>query len=638
MKKSIKKFIATIISVFALICLLTVSSFAASDGGRFSSDINPVRDEYAKGEEIEFYADVDNISLDDLHSVVFEAVPSDGKGLFTAGINNRSFECFMGGENQKMTFSLCEESNIIEIGGTLAGISALLFSVYAFFIRKYYSVATLFITASLIFTSAFASFPSQADRLNFARQTEFLGSYSVIYDGEEHTFDIKVSYEKPKVSDETEDKILGEVKGNAYIESDISLADNIKSGMIFASNGSNALDEFKGYLFVADCKEDFVYIYSADGGRYEMIASKPYDVPKECKMRVEYTDKALKAYILDGSDNPYPVFDLPFTPYGSFYGIKNSQNNFKNTKVGEISETYVGETYTNPVKDNSPDPYVLKYNGMYYLYATNMPDYGFEVYASKDLVNWQSAGVCAEKGDIFGNGGFWAPEVYFRNDKFYMLYTADEYLCIAVSNSPTGPFVKTSDSYILSDFYCIDGNLLFDDDGSVYLYFSKVIKDGKNSCQEIWGCKMSDDLLSIDRSTLTRLLTPNGWESKTDEGPFVIKHNGTYYLTYSGNAYTDKEYSVGYATSASPLGGFEKYEQNPILKYNKYAFGPGHHCFVMSPDDSEMFIVYHCHKSSQEVHPRGLYIDRVKFTENGKGEEIMSLYGPTVTPQPMPSK
>lgn len=638
MKKSIKKFIATIISILALICLLTVNSFAVSDGGRFSADINPVHDEYAKGEEIEFYADVNNISFDDLHSVVFEAAPSDGKGLFTAGINNRSYECFMGGENQKMTFSLCEESNIIEIGGTLAGISALLFSVYAFFIRKYYSDATLFITVSLIFTSAFASFPSQTDRLNFARQTEFLGSYSVIYDGEEHIFDIKVSYEKPKALTETEDKILGEVKGNAYIESDISLSDNIKSGIIFASNGSSAIDEFKGYLFVADCKENFVYIYFAVGGRYEMIASKPYDVPKECKMRIEYTGKALKAYILDGSNNPYPVFDLPFTPYGSFYGIKNSQNNFKNTEVGEISETYVGETYTNPVKDNSPDPYVLKYNGMYYLYATNMPDSGFEVYASTDLVNWQYAGVCAEKGDIFGNGDFWAPEVYFRNDKFYMFYTADEYLCVAVSTSPTGPFVKTSDSYIMSDFYCIDGNLLFDDDGSIYLYFSKVIKGGKNFCQEIWGCKMSDDLLSIDRSTLTCLLTPNGWESKTNEGPFVIKHDGTYYLTYSGNAYTDKEYSVGYATSASPLGGFEKYEQNPILKYNKYALGPGHHCFVMSPDDSEMFIVYHCHKSSQEVHPRGLYIDRVKFTENSKDEEIMSLYGPTVTPQPMPSK
>lgn len=127
MKKSIKKFIATIISISALICLLTVNSFAVSDCGRFSADINPVHDEYAKGEEIEFYADVDNISFDDLHSVVFEAAPSDGKGLFTAGINNRSYECFMGGENQKMTFSLCEESNIIEIGGTLAGISALLF-------------------------------------------------------------------------------------------------------------------------------------------------------------------------------------------------------------------------------------------------------------------------------------------------------------------------------------------------------------------------------------------------------------------------------------------------------------------------------------------------------------------------------
>lgn len=630
-----KKIISSLILAFTVICLLSINAFAASDSGRFSANIKPVKNEYSKGEEIEFYSDISNTSFDDLHSVVFEAAPSDSKGLFTAGINNKSYESFMGGENQKTTLSLCEEDDILEIGSTIAGISALIFSVYAFFIKKYYPIATIFITVSLIFTSAFASFPTQLERLNFARETENLGSYSVIYDGEEYSFDINVSYEKPNTQ-EAEIKILGKAAEETFIEADASLKGNPKSGIIFASNGQ--IEDFKGYVFAADIKNDYVYIYSSVGGDYDLIASKAFDVPEKCKMRLEYGRTALKAYIIDGKESSHLVFDLPITSYyGSYYGIQSCQGNIKNVTVGEYHQTFDVETYTNPVKDNAPDPYILKHNGMYYLYATNMPDYGFEVFVSNDLVNWESAGVCAKKGDIIGNGGFWAPEVYCKNGKFYMLYTADEYLGIAISDSPTGPFVKTSDNFVISDFFCIDGNLLFDDNGSVYLYFSKVIKDGNNSCQQIWGCKMNDDLLSVDRSTLTCLLTPNGWESKTDEGPFVIKHGGTYYLTYSGNAYSDKEYSVGYATSNSPLGKFKKYEQNPILKYTAYSRGPGHHCFIMSPDDSEMFIAYHCHKSSTELHPRGLYIDRVEFTENN-GNEILYVYGPTVTPQSMPSK
>ena len=39
---------------------------------------------------------------------------------------------------------------------------------------------------------------------------------------------------------------------------------------------------------------------------------------------------------------------------------------------------------------------------------------------------------------------------------------------------------------------------------------------------------------------------------------YVVKHGDTYYLMYSGNGATDTWYAVGYATSKSPLGPFEK--------------------------------------------------------------------------------
>ena len=69
-----------------------------------------------------------------------------------------------------------------------------------------------------------------------------------------------------------------------------------------------------------------------------------------------------------------------------------------------------------------------------------------------------------------------------------MLYSAEENLAIAVSESPTGPFVKLTDGWLRNR--TIDGHLLFDDDGSIYIYFA----DPKNS-NRIFTGKMSADIV-----------------------------------------------------------------------------------------------------------------------------------------------
>ena len=74
--------------------------------------------------------------------------------------------------------------------------------------------------------------------------------------------------------------------------------------------------------------------------------------------------------------------------------------------------------------------------------------------------------------------------------------------------------------------------------------------------------------MSVDESTNTVLLTPVelDWErSRHDEigaeSPFLIKHNGYYYLSYSTNDFRNKDYFLGYAVSKSPLGPYKKHEK-----------------------------------------------------------------------------
>src|SRR5690349_3074756 len=77
---------------------------------------------------------------------------------------------------------------------------------------------------------------------------------------------------------------------------------------------------------------------------------------------------------------------------------------------------------------NLADPTILLDRGTYYLYGTGKSA-GFLVYTSTDMKNWKGPagikeGYALFKNDAFGYRGFWAPHVFFHNNKFHMAYTA----------------------------------------------------------------------------------------------------------------------------------------------------------------------------------------------------------------------
>ena len=67
--------------------------------------------------------------------------------------------------------------------------------------------------------------------------------------------------------------------------------------------------------------------------------------------------------------------------------------------------------------------------------------------------------------------------------------------------------------------------------------------------------------------------------------------------------------------------------------------GCGDAIFTTSPDGKELFLVYHIHAAAgTAVEPRMTCIDRVKFVPDPNGgPDILTVYGPTSTPQPRPS-
>ncbi|BCK00969.1 glycoside hydrolase family 43 protein [Anaerocolumna chitinilytica] len=297
------------------------------------------------------------------------------------------------------------------------------------------------------------------------------------------------------------------------------------------------------------------------------------------------------------------------------------------------------------------DPFILKASdNTYYLYCTSAAN-GYYCWKSKDLVNWSGKKMCyIKKSDAWCVDSFWAPEVVEYKNKYYMYYSARSTegslrIGIATSDKPEGPFEDVKNKPLFDFGYAaIDANVLIDDDGSKYLYFSRDCSEndiGGINKSEIYGVRLNEDMLSL-KGEPELLLTPTQkWEKSSvnplwNEGPEVIKHNNIYYLSYSANCYASSSYSVGYATSSSPLGPFEKSEKNPILTSGTSTTisGPGHHSFTVSPDGTEIWMAYHTHTDPKTGGGnRKLNIDRVLFTDKGE----LYVNGPTLCYLPIPS-
>lgn len=346
-------------------------------------------------------------------------------------------------------------------------------------------------------------------------------------------------------------------------------------------------------------------------------------------------------------------------------------------------------TFSNPLKVQFGDPYVLYTKGTYYMYGTGGgADKGFAAYSSKDMVNWKEEGQVYFHDNKNGwsdsqaswGGAYWAPEVYEVKGKFYLFYSAqwkenptreveNFRIGVAVADKPTGPFIDMAARPVFDPGYpIIDANVFFDA-GKAYLYYSRACykhpvkseiadwarkKGWYKEIEESWvyGVELKSDFSGVVGEPVLLLRPPVSlsdkqaeWESRSvtsrevarrwTEGSVTFKKEGIYYIMYSANHFGGQHYAIGYATGNSPLGPFKKAANNPVLQKNTgkggTVSGTGHNSITHSPDGQEMFCVYHG-RTAETGEERVVFIDRMQV-KNGK----LTIAGPTTTPQKLPS-
>ena len=210
-----------------------------------------------------------------------------------------------------------------------------------------------------------------------------------------------------------------------------------------------------------------------------------------------------------------------------------------------------------------------------------------------------------------------------------MYYSAEEHMCVAVSDSPLGPFKQTVQKPMLEGEKTIDNSLFIDDDGKPYLFFDRF-NDGLN----IWVAELEDDLMTLKNETMHQCIhVSQPWEEvwpRVNEGSFVVKHKGVYYMTYSANSYESPFYGIGCATATDIMGEWTKYSNNPLLQKPGELVGVGHSSMFKNKQ-GEWNIVFHAHQSKEKIHPRNMFISGVNF-ENTNSIDKLFIDSNYITP------
>ncbi|WP_394240823.1 glycoside hydrolase family 43 protein [Vibrio astriarenae] len=234
----------------------------------------------------------------------------------------------------------------------------------------------------------------------------------------------------------------------------------------------------------------------------------------------------------------------------------------------------------------------------------------------------------------------WAPDAAEKDGKYYLYFPAKNYegifhIGVAVGDHPEGPF--TPEESHIKGTYSIDP-AVFQDNDDYYMYFGGLwggqlqnYRDNKYG-EEIFPedhepalkpliAKLADNMVDLAEAPREiEILDENGAlllagdnDRRYFEGPWMHKHNGVYYFSYS----TGDTHKIVYATSESPYGPF-KYQGvilEPVLGWTT------HHSVAQY--QGKWYLFYHDSSlSAGQTHLRSIKMAELTHNEDGSIKTI----------------
>lgn len=232
------------------------------------------------------------------------------------------------------------------------------------------------------------------------------------------------------------------------------------------------------------------------------------------------------------------------------------------------------------------DPAPLVVGNRLYLYVGHDEARGEEmftmrewlVYSTTDMKTWTAHGPIMNVKDFkWAKQDAWASQATYKNGR-YWFYAAVEHddsnpgkaIAVAVSDSPTGPFVDAKGSALITNSMTpkgthswedIDPTVFTDDDGSSWIAWGN---------RQAYIAKLKPNMIEIDGEIAE--ITPPHFE----EGPWLHKRGKTYYLTYASldrSKHSDER--VSYATAPSIRGPWTYRGELTGSAVNSFTIHPG---------------------------------------------------------------
>ncbi len=236
------------------------------------------------------------------------------------------------------------------------------------------------------------------------------------------------------------------------------------------------------------------------------------------------------------------------------------------------------------------DPYIVPYNGKYYMYGTNCPwetEKTLYVYCSDNLETWYDKKEIFRLSDdvSWAKCDLWAPEVHIYKGRFYMFLSllgkhGMRGTQIFVCDTPDGTFVPLTDKPATPfDRSCIDGTLYVENDVP-YIVYSADWPDNYDSSKNcyigaIWAVELTKDLKNMAGKPFclfksdeapSSAIAPATHEYMGKEvvrygsdGPFITKLNDGKTLFLSWSPFPDSNYIVSGAISENGIHGTWKH-------------------------------------------------------------------------------
>lgn len=263
------------------------------------------------------------------------------------------------------------------------------------------------------------------------------------------------------------------------------------------------------------------------------------------------------------------------------------------------------------------------------------------ILSTTDMKTWKEHSYKLKAVDFpWAKGEAWASQTIKRGDKYYWYVTAEHKsihgkgIGVAVADSPTGPFIPVEKPLVTNNMTTkytgiswddIDPTAIVDDDGQAYLIWGNT---------QLYYAKLKDNMVELDGDVMTMEIrgirmpsNPKEWNEEAEadkaaagsnfftEAPWIHKHKGWYYLTFS-IGFPEK---TAYAMSRSING---PWEYKGILNEVAGNCNTNHHAIVNFKGD--WYFIYHngSINTAGSSYRRSVCIDRLKYKKNGELERI----------------